>query len=641
MKTVEDNSLLLAALIFLIQCTDEKMILAAIAAGLFFWYLRFQKRGILIVFAVFMLILPGRIIHHDASAMTAGRVIEVKEKYIVVQNGFNKAILYTEEQPLFDSIIKFDAELNPIEKTQGFFKFDFQDYYLRKGVEYAGTVTSYTVLKQLISFRASLQNKIQKFDRLYEKAMLKGILLSIRADETGLKSMLNQSAFALGGILSFLSFCLKFFFDRKQVKQIIFVCTAILAILYSFPLLLVQRIILHLLDKRCDRLSVKYGIGFSVIMIIYPESVISAAFLIPCMFRLTRYYSVQTKRVSLIFGMIIQSILFQSINIIQMLIYPVLLMFLGILWFAALIAVFIPTDVFFQMVRQADAILSYAMIFSMPGSVMGFGLAAYCSLLLLLRKSRYFWNAAIAMLLLFQVTGMFHPLAECTFINVGQGDCILIRAPFNMHNILIDTGKPSQLNTVQTYLNAKSITELHTMIITHSDSDHSGNAEILSESFHTSQYIPNHTAEIAAGPFMFYDLNTIANEDQNQSSIVIFTEINKLKILLMGDADKITEEEIIRNFGNLEADILKLSHHGSKTGSSDKFLNQVKPSLAVISCGSYNLYHHPSIETMKKLEIRDIQNVLTKSDGDISIFFLPGLNLFLTSTGKIGIIPSI
>ena len=129
--------------------------------------------------------------------------------------------------------------------------------------------------------------------------------------------MLNQSAFALGGILSFLSFCLKFFFDRKQVKQIIFVCTAILAILYSFPLLLVQRIILHLLDKRCDRLSVKYGIGFSVIMIIYPESVISAAFLIPCMFRLTRYYSVQTKRVSLIFGMIIQSILFQSINIIQ------------------------------------------------------------------------------------------------------------------------------------------------------------------------------------------------------------------------------------------------------------------------------------------------------------------------------------
>lgn len=641
MKTIEENALLLAALVFLIQCTDETMILYTAAAAMIFWHVRFHDRSIYIAAIVILIILPGRMIHIDSSDMHKGRVVEVKEKYAVVQNGMKKAILYTEEQPLYDSIIYFEADLKPIEKTHGFFKFDFQDYCLRRGIQYAGTITSYSVKKPTVSFRAFLQKRIRSFSKPEEQSLLKGTLLSIRSDESGLTSMLNRSSFALSGILSFLSFFLKYFFDRKQKNIILFRLTVILSVLYSFPLILVQRIILYILAQRTERLSTRYGIGFICIMILYPEAVISAAFLIPAMFRLTNYYSMHPKKTSFFCGMIIQSILFQSINPVQMYIYPWLHMFLGSLWFAALLNVFIPSGFFYQIVLHADSLLSYLSVFSLPGSVLGFGLAGFCILLLLIRKKRFFWTSAIILLLLFQLTGMFHPLAECTYINVGQGDCILIRAPFNRYNIMIDTGKPSQLKTVQTYLNAKSVTRLHTMIITHSDSDHSGNAEELSMTYQTKQYILTHQNEIEAGPYTFADINSIANEDQNQSSIVLFTEINNLKLLFMGDADDKTEEEIIHAYGNLQADVLKLSHHGSKTGSSDQFLNQIKPRLAVISSGSYNLYHHPSAETMEKLEKREIQSVITKKDGDISIFFLPGLNLILTSTGKIGIIPSI
>ena len=215
---------------------------------------------------------------------------------------------------------------------------------------------------------------------------------------------------------------------------------------------------------------------------------------------------------------------------------------------------------------------------------------------------------------------------------------MLVRGPFRSGDVLIDTGKPSQKNNVFTFLEAKGIRTLNTLIITHADSDHSGNQEAVTEAFSPHHVITDHQAERNVGMFTLLDLNDIDSEDENESSIVTAFSLNCMNILLMGDSSVNTEERIIRRFPGLQADILKLSHHGSKTGSSERFLNTVQPDLAIVSSGAYHIYHHPSPEVVQRLNDRRIPYLDTKEEGDITILCLPGLNLLLTASGKIAII---
>ena len=91
-------------------------------------------------------------------------------------------------------------------------------------------------------------------------------------------------------------------------------------------------------------------------------------------------------------------------------------------------------------------------------------------------------------------------------------------------------------------------------------------------------------------------------------------------------------------YSAVPADILKMSHHGSQTGTAAELLNAVQPRLAVISCGAYSIYHNPDYRVLKRLENAHVPYLLTREEGDISIFFLPRMNLLVTAQGKIDII---
>ncbi|NCB34332.1 MAG: MBL fold metallo-hydrolase [Erysipelotrichia bacterium] len=233
---------------------------------------------------------------------------------------------------------------------------------------------------------------------------------------------------------------------------------------------------------------------------------------------------------------------------------------------------------------------------------------------------------------------MFHPFAEVTIINVQQGDSILIRLPLNRENYLIDTGKPSQWNSVQTLLDAKGIKHLNALFITHSDNDHSGNMQNVINYYHPEYTITRHRDSFQNGKISFLDLNSIEDEDENRSSLVTYFSLNGLKFLCMGDSDSFSEKKITEKYGNLECDILKLSHHGSKTGSSEEFLDIVRPKIGLISSGPFNIYRHPSPEVIQRLLKRHIPFLDTKDDGDISIFCFFRWNLMITSTGKISLL---
>ena len=109
--------------------------------------------------------------------------------------------------------------------------------------------------------------------------------------------------------------------------------------------------------------------------------------------------------------------------------------------------------------------------------------------------------------------------------------------------------------------------------------------------------------------------------DKNNSSYVLSIQMSKRSYLLMGDADKEIENKIMKHFRNIKHDVIKVGHHGSSSSTSEKFLKEVNPSAAVISCGKNNKYGHPSKEVIDLLNKYDIEIYRTDERGTIKFYY--------------------
>ena len=114
-----------------------------------------------------------------------------------------------------------------------------------------------------------------------------------------------------------------------------------------------------------------------------------------------------------------------------------------------------------------------------------------------------------------------------------------------------------------------------------------------------------------------YFLQTKEYDNENDNSNVIYTEISGFKFMLMGDAGIEKEKDIIDKYNISDIDVLKVGHHGSKTSSSDNFINEINPKYGVISVGKNNRYGHPNKEVLNTLK----QSKIYRTDEDGSIMF--------------------
>lgn len=256
----------------------------------------------------------------------------------------------------------------------------------------------------------------------------------------------------------------------------------------------------------------------------------------------------------------------------------------------------------------------------------------------------------IPVLLIHHNLNYLNPYTTITMIDVGQGDSILIKLKHNLGNILIDTGgeqnstgKPYNLakNVTIPYLKSEGISKLDYLILTHGDFDHAGMAENLLTEFPVSNIITNKypngliksilkkakklniktqavsikTMYIGHEKFEF--LNGLNPSSENNSSLIIYTNLEGENILLMGDGETEVENYLLNTYNLPQMSILKVGHHGSKTGSSQKFINCLKPRISLISAGQNNIYSHPHKETLKRLKNSHIY--VTKDDGSVKI----------------------
>ncbi|MFG6494103.1 DNA internalization-related competence protein ComEC/Rec2 [Fictibacillus sp. UD] len=256
----------------------------------------------------------------------------------------------------------------------------------------------------------------------------------------------------------------------------------------------------------------------------------------------------------------------------------------------------------------------------------------------------------------------FNSKATVTFLNVGQGDSILIELPYRKAVYLIDTGGTISFDkedwekreeeydvtkeVVLPFLKAKGIREIDGMIISHGDMDHAGGAIFLLEDFKVNTvYLPlnqsdnelEETIQIAAqakdielirlskgmqwgtDQTFFYVLHPGSSPySSNNGSIVLWVNLFNQRFLFTGDLEKEGEAEIMYNFNDLHADVLKIGHHGSATSSTDDFLKKLSPQYAIISAGKNNIYGHPAHEVVERLKHERIEIYRTDQHGDIS-----------------------
>lgn len=250
---------------------------------------------------------------------------------------------------------------------------------------------------------------------------------------------------------------------------------------------------------------------------------------------------------------------------------------------------------------------------------------------------------------------------EVTTLDIGQGDAILIETPYDQ-NILIDGGPDNSV----IYGLSRNLPfferTIDLMILTHPDADHvTGLVEVLRRYevkkvlytgvVHNSSNYRAFLSEIEAEGAEVgivgeaYDLslgedlvlkilypdfsaNGLEFDDVNDTSIVAELSYGEIDFMLTGDASIEVEEKLIDKEIDLEAEVLKAGHHGSKTSTSLEFVEVVSPQYGIISAGADNSFGHPNLRVIKNLEKRDVEILETAEMGDI-VFVSDGEELWL------------
>ncbi|MFJ5717500.1 ComEC/Rec2 family competence protein [Neobacillus sp. NPDC093127] len=231
------------------------------------------------------------------------------------------------------------------------------------------------------------------------------------------------------------------------------------------------------------------------------------------------------------------------------------------------------------------------------------------------------------------------------YLDVGQGDSIYIKTP-NGDDILIDGGNNDRGDDVVAYLKKYHVDDLEVMIATHPDADHIGGLDTVLQNFDVkSVYMPKvtHTTktfedfvlavkneglklkeakagvslELAGVDAEFVGPVTSYGEDLNSSSAVLKMTNGNNTFLFTGDATVKAEQDMIASGTDLQADVLKLGHHGANTSTSEAFLTKVQPKYAIVSAGKNNQYGHPTAETLQKMQAHNIQVFRTDEQGTI------------------------
>ncbi|MFC3932851.1 ComEC/Rec2 family competence protein [Streptococcus dentapri] len=295
-----------------------------------------------------------------------------------------------------------------------------------------------------------------------------------------------------------------------------------------------------------------------------------------------------------------------------------------------------------------------------------FGSPDVCLLLILLvclaflydywkhRLLRY--SLLVSLVILFAL--IKHPLDnEVTIVDVGQGDSIFLRDSWGK-NILIDVGgkvtfgnheewqkentTSNAEKTLIPYLKSRGVGEINQLVLTHTDTDHMGDMEEVAKAFRIGEVLvssgsltkPSFVSRLKkmkvkvrilqaedSLPIMGSQLRVLypnqVGDGGNNDSLVLYGQLLNKSFLFTGDLEAQGEEDLMQLYPELQVDILKAGHHGSKGSSNPLFLKQLQADTALISAGKGNRYGHPNEETLDRFAVEKMRVYRTDQQGAI------------------------
>ena len=636
-------------------------------AIIIFIVIRLRKKSIIPI-CVFLTSIAFAAIYNFATPTREsylGFVVDSSENYYLFQSGVHRFYVYEKDNDKqFGDILLIKDKPGELDFVTYESQFDFKEYLNNKGVKYS--LSSYKVETK---FALPLRTKVLR-DRFLDhfdddtKFLIDAFLFNNRDYNSSVisnASMLNLIfLFSMSGI--YFSLLLKgvakvigWIFKKEIISDCLALIVFLPIFIFIFPKISIIRVTLvyvfrvinkHVLKNRFASIHLNslamiimlifnhayafqmgFYLGFFISFFIYFTGEITSRFH-------KKYYAWILRLLIFVFMFPISSYMQGSFHplafIYQVVLIPMNLVFIGVSLLSFYITPFPFLNAFGFIYNKSFDILSKIDISLVMGDFGPYFVFLYYVLLIAFLyfyenhrpNTMFIISAIMSALLIVSFLPIRNVLVNAIyFINVGQGDSILIQN--KKHAVLIDTGGNQKFDmatkTLIPFFRKKQIYQLDALIITHSDFDHSGAATSLRNNFKVNNFLYNSSQfPYQVGDLYFDNINTISAKDENDTSLVFNLDFMNQKWLLMGDASKTVEKFLIDSNYDIDCDVIKVGHHGSKTSSSDDFIRLSTPKEAIISCGKNNIYKHPNKEVLDILNKYNVAIRRTDYEGTIA-----------------------
>ena len=548
-----------------------------------------------------------------------GRVIRILNSGFLIESDVGRFMVRADSCVSLDDQVFVTGVSQRFKKKDSFYGFNEERWAYQNQLRARFEAHDVQIVKQGMTCRHAFYQKMKMLPDSQQAALVAKIIFGIN-DPDSVWDLLNHCGFQFSLLLRLISIISCWIVEKQQTRKVrlLFLILCFLITSGSYP---VFRLLLFefftLVPLKNDQ---RWIFKWLVLISCAPYKVGSASFLFPFFFSLMVF--LQGRKQSILNRMnltfILQSLLFHQISLFVVL-FGYMLRYIHLFFLIVCIAGLFFPDLLSSVLVLVNEIQQWSDCFPVwYGQISG----VLFLLILIVRCFPDRWRSLILNILIVLLTlcECWHPFASVTFINVGQGDSILIRMPYNSTNILIDTGRPSAYPAVKAALQGEGITHLDALIITHDDEDHCGNVESVMKDFTTDRLIEKVSGAIQVGNIKLFNFNEDSPTVQgNPGSMVLMMKMSDLTFVFSGDAPESVEQQIIRSYPELRTDILKIGHHGSNTSSCLSYLMTLRPAVAVNSSGINNRYRHPHPEIVKRLDSLSIPLIDTQHQGDIKI----------------------
>ena len=566
--------------------------------------------------------------------------------------------------------------------------FNYQRYLYNNGIYKVGTVNKIEVIKKnnniLNNLKSSLSKKVSfnPYLKLFILGDKKGIDESYNYyKDIGVAHLLAISGMHVGVFVSIMRKIL-FFLSKKSQNKFISIVLLFYAFITGFTASILRVVVFFIInsinkdyDFKLSRMKV-FLLSLYLLILINPFFITNIGFLysFACFFTMiiinkylhknyfknlviiTFYMTLFTLPITVSLNYEINLMVFVSnfllIPFVSYILFPFALV---TVLFKFLNPIFTFLTLIMEKVAYYLSIVNFTKII-IPKTSIVFIIIYYILLIsfIYFNKKRYL-VFLINLIIIIKIIPFFNTFANIIFLDVSQGDSILYVTKNQSKVYMFDTGGIRNRNVSDNslmYLKSLGISKIDYLILTHGDFDHMGEAINLVENFKVEKVILNCGVfndleqelikeldkkeikyyscikELNIDNNKLYFLNTKEYDNENDNSNVIYFKYGTFKFLFMGDAGIEKEKDILEKYNISDVYVLKVGHHGSKTSSDKKFIDEIKPKYSIISVGKNNRYGHPNKEVLNNLD----NSKIYRTDQDGSIMFKINNNKFQIET---------